>query len=74
MQKTTNKAGYSVKEVAAILDCTQPTISYHIKYGHLRATRVGERVWLIDRESVASFIKTRSERVRYIEQRWAAAE
>lgn len=43
MEGIPNKS-YKVKEVAEILGCTQDNVYRLVKYGHLKAFRVGSRV------------------------------
>lgn len=52
----------SVAEAAELAGCSRMTICRKIRDGDLVATRLGERVWLIDRAAVLELAPTLSRR------------
>jgi excisionase family DNA binding protein len=47
----------TVQEAAKLVGCVERTIQKYCTTGKIKAQKFGERVWIIDKESVENFIK-----------------
>lgn len=63
----------SVGDAAELAGCSRSTICKRIRVGDLAATRIGERVWLVDRAAVLELVPTLSKRTRRSRAEAAAA-
>jgi excisionase family DNA binding protein len=53
---------YDVAEVASVLDMQEETIREYIRFGKLRANKVGRKYW-IDEADLQSFVRGESSHV-----------
>jgi excisionase family DNA binding protein len=57
-------SGMTVKQASEYLEVGERQILYYIAAGRLSAERIGERVWLLDADSVKSLVRRPAGRPR----------